>query len=461
MADDMLATIAHAKRSELAARFDGVSVDALRARARPTPRSFAESLSKPGSRFILEIKKSSPSAGAIRPSADVAALARGYAGVADALSVLIDSRFFGGSLDDLSLARRNFGGPILAKDFFLDVRQVPEARIAGADAILVMLSLVDDELARDLMAEARRLGMDALVEVHDEPEMRRANALGAQVIGINNRDLRDFSIDLRTTERLATLAGGRVLVSESGISTRADVERLSRHIDAFLVGSALMKSARPAEAAREFLFGKVKLCGMRRPEDVECAAPATFAGLVFVPGTPRHVTAEQAAPLAGRARRSGMLPVGVFRDAPLRTVSDIAHLLNLHAVQLHGEEDSAYVRKLRRELDGHCEVWTAVAIRSGKTAFRDGDRTLFDSGPGGTGRSFDWDLIRGNARLPKALLAGGIGPSNVREAASVGAFAIDIGSATDEAPGLKSPARVRAVFDALRQHSRQEYRLCA
>ena len=461
MADDMLRTIAEAKRKELATRFDGVSLDSLRSRARPTGRSFADGLAKSGSRFILEIKKGSPSAGAIRPGADVAALARGYAGVADALSVLIDGKFFGGSLDDLRIARRSFGAPILAKDFFLEVRQVPEARIAGADAILVMLSLVDDAIARELMAEARRLGMDALVEVHDEAEMRRANALGAQVIGINNRDLRDFSIELRTTERLAPLAGSRVVVAESGISSRADVDRLSRHADAFLVGSSLMKAANPAAAARELLFGKVKLCGLRQSEDVHFATPATFAGLVFVPGTPRHITAEQAAPIAGQARRSGMLPVGVFRDAPLRTVSDIAHLLNLHAVQLHGEEDSAYVRKLRRELDGYCEVWTAVAVRDGKMAFRDGDRTLFDSGPGGTGQSFDWGLIRGNARLPNALLAGGIGPANVRTAASVGAYAIDIGSATDEAPGVKSPARIRAVFDSLRQQSRQEYRLCA
>jgi indole-3-glycerol phosphate synthase/phosphoribosylanthranilate isomerase len=457
----MLATIADAKRRELTARFDGVSLDALRTRARPTGRSLADALARPGSRFILEIKKGSPSAGAIRPGADVAALARGYAGVADALSVLIDSAFFGGSLDDLRIARRSFGGPILAKDFFLDPRQVPEARIAGADAILVMLSLVDDILARELFVEASRLKMEVLVEVHDEGEMRRANALGAQIIGINNRDLRDFSIDLKTTERLAQLAGSRVLVAESGISSRADVERLSPHADAFLVGSSLMRADNPAVAARELLFGKVKLCGMRRSEDVHFAAPATFAGLVFVPGTPRHLTAEQAAPLAGQARRSGMLPVGVFRDAPLRTVSDIAHLLNLHAVQLHGEEDAAYVRKLRRELDGHCEVWTAVAVRDGKVAFRDGDRTLFDSGPGGTGRSFDWSLVRGNARLPKALIAGGIGPSNVRAAADVGAYAIDVGSATDEAPGRKSPTKVRALFDALRQQSRQEYRLCA
>jgi indole-3-glycerol phosphate synthase/phosphoribosylanthranilate isomerase len=457
----MLTTIAEAKRKELAARFDGVGPDSLRAHARPTDRSLAAALSRPSSRFILEIKKGSPSAGAIRPSAAVAALARGYAGVADALSVLIDSRFFGGSLDDLRMARRSFGGPILAKDFFLDPRQVAEARLSGADAILVMMSLVDDVLARELFVEASKLKMDVLVEVHDEAEMRRANALGAQVIGINNRDLRDFTIDLKTTERLAPLAGSRVLVAESGIASRADIERLSPHVDAFLVGSSLMKAANPATAARELLFGKVKLCGMRRSEDVHFAAPATFAGFVFVPGTPRHITAEHAAPLAGKARRSGMLPVGVFRDAPLRTVSDIAHLLNLHAVQLHGEEDSAYVRKLRRELDGYCEVWTAVAVRDGKTAFRDGDRTLFDSGPGGSGRSFDWNLIRGNARLPNALLAGGIGPSNVRAAAEVGAYAVDVGSALDAAPGEKSPARIRALFDSLRQHSRQEYRLCA
>ena len=159
--------------------------------------------------------------GAIRAGADPAQLARGYAGVADALSVLCDGEYFGGSLDDLSAARGEFDGPILAKDFFIDLRQVAEARIAGADAILVMLSLLDDQAARDMIEEARRFGMDALVEVHDEAEMRRALALDAPIIGINNRDLRDLSIDLATTERLARLAPNRLLISESGISDRA------------------------------------------------------------------------------------------------------------------------------------------------------------------------------------------------------------------------------------------------
>src|SRR4029079_10795838 len=151
--------------------------------------------------------------------------------------------------------------PILAKDFFLDARQVAEARIAGADAILVMLSLLDDAAARTMIAEAARFGMDALVEVHDEAEMRRALALGAPLIGINNRDLRDLSVDLSTTERLARLAPDRLLVAESGINSRDDVEHLAPLVDAFLIGSSLMRSREPAQAARHLIFGRTKPCG--------------------------------------------------------------------------------------------------------------------------------------------------------------------------------------------------------
>jgi indole-3-glycerol phosphate synthase/phosphoribosylanthranilate isomerase len=282
----VLGKIAAAKREELALRYDGVSIDALRSQARSTERSLTGVLSKESARFILEIKKASPSAGAIRLNGDPAALARGYDGVADALSVLCDGHYFDGSLDDLSGARDEFEGPILAKDFFIDLRQVAEARIAGADAILVMLSLLDDERAREMIAEARRFGMDALVEVHDEAEMRRALALGAPLIGINNRDLRDLSIDLSTTERLARLAPDTILISESGISDRADIERLSPLVDGFLIGSSLMRSEDPGQAARKLIFGRTKLCGLNCAADIRAARPAAFAGFVFVPGTP-------------------------------------------------------------------------------------------------------------------------------------------------------------------------------
>ena len=461
MAEGVLGEIAAAKRDDLGRRLDGVSLDALRAKAEPTGRSLAAVLAKPGARFILEIKKASPSEGSIRTGAEPATLARGYEGVADALSVLCDGPYFGGSLDDLAAARREFNGPILAKDFFIDLRQVAEARIAGADAILVMLSLLEDEAAAAMIAEARRFGMDALLEVHDEAEMRRALALDAGIVGINNRDLRDLSIDLSTTERLAKLAPDRLLVSESGISNRADVERLSPLVDAFLIGSSLMRSADPAQAARKLVFGRTKLCGLTCDADIRAARPAAYAGFVFVPGSPRHVTADEVGPLAGIARRRGIRPVGVFRDERADTVADVATLLGLHAVQLHGREDADYVGTLRRELPPSCEIWTALSVGRDPLESRGGDRLLFDNAGGGSGSRFDWSLIRGHPELPRAIVAGGIGPDNAAAAHGLGAFAIDVGSSVDERPGRKSPERIAALFEALRPTSRRPLAACA
>jgi indole-3-glycerol phosphate synthase / phosphoribosylanthranilate isomerase len=457
----VLGEIVAAKRSELQRRFDGVAIDSLRARAEPARRSFADALARPGARFILEIKKASPSEGVIRTGADVGALARRYAPVADALSVLTEATFFGGSLGDLRAARRTFEGAILAKDFFVDARQVAEARIAGADAILVMLSVLDDAEARAMISEARRFGMDALVEVHDEREMRRALALGAGLIGINNRNLRDLSLDLSTTERLARLAPDRLLVSESGIRSRDDVERLAGKVDAFLVGSSLMRSPDPGQAARELVFGRVKLCGLNRREDILAGAAASYAGFVFVPGSCRHVTAEEAAPLAGQARRAGMLPVGVFRNAPLAVVCDIATLMNLHAVQLHGSEDVEYVQALRRELPRACEIWGAVSVGRDPLTARGCDRIVFDNGDGGTGRTFDWQAVRGHQLLGRSIIAGGIGAHNAKAALALGAFAIDVGSAVDAMPGVKASARIRQLLEALRPRSREGLRQCA
>jgi len=458
MADGVLGKVAEAKRADLARRFEGVSLDAVRAAARPTARRLAMALAQPGARFILEIKKASPSRGAIRPGADPAALARGYAGVADALSVLTDGQFFGGSLADVALARRAFDGPILAKDFFLDLRQVAEARIAGADAVLVMLSLLDDAAARAMIEEARRFGMDALVEVHDEVEMRRALALDAPLIGINNRDLRNLSIDLGTTERLAAMAPDRILVSESGISTRADVQRLAPLADGFLVGSSLMQAADPGDAARDLVFGRVKLCGLNRPEDFGHARAASHVGLIFVPGSPRAVSMAEALPLAHLHPNV----VGVFRNAPVGDVADAATMLGLAAVQLHGDEDAAYLRALARRLPRKCEIWKAVGVGREPPGTCDAaDRLVFDNGAGGTGQSFDWTLVRGHPSLSRAIVAGGIGAHNATAAQRLGGYAIDVGSALDEQAGVKSPAKIAALFDALRPAGRQRLRACA
>ena len=200
----VLGEIAAAKRTELASRYAGMSLDALRSHARPTrvrPRRRSARPAPVSSSRSRRLRPRPARSGPMPMQAELARLCR-RGRCPERLS---DSAFFGGSLRDLAAARAEFDGPILAKDFFVDLRQVAEARIAGADAMLVMLALLDDASARQMIVEARRFGMDALVEVHDEREMRRALEIGARLIGINNRDLRDLSVDLSTTERLAAL----------------------------------------------------------------------------------------------------------------------------------------------------------------------------------------------------------------------------------------------------------------
>jgi indole-3-glycerol phosphate synthase len=261
---DILARIAAYKREDVAARKAARSqadVDAAAAAASPT-RGFKAALERahaPGRlALIAEIKKASPSKGLIRPDFDPPSLACAYeAGGAACLSILTDEPSFQGADDYLVAGRGAVSLPCIRKDFLVDPWQVAESRALGADAILVILAMIDDVLAGELMAEARRLGMDALVEVHDEAEMERAVALGSELVGVNNRDLRSFHVDLAVTERLSALApAGALLVTESGIFTSDDVARLERcGARAMLVGESLMRQADVEAATRSLLAG--------------------------------------------------------------------------------------------------------------------------------------------------------------------------------------------------------------
>jgi indole-3-glycerol phosphate synthase/phosphoribosylanthranilate isomerase len=328
--------------------------------------------------------------------------------------------------------------------------------------VLLMMSVLDDTTAKTAMAEARRLRMDAIVEVHDEAELSRALALGASIVGINNRDLKTMAVDLAVTERLARLVPDDVLVvAESGIRSHADVRRLSRHADAFLVGSSLMAAPDIVEAARTLVHGRVKLCGLTRADDVALAAKrgATHAGFVMVPGSPRAIDEGQAARLAPAARAQGLKAIGVFRNAAPAAVAKAATTLQLDAVQLHGDENHVAVANLRSRLPGTTEIWALCGVANQAAPRRRGaDRSLFDTlrngASGGTGVSFDWRLLIGRADLPDAFIAGGIGPANARAAASLGAYGIDVGSGVEAAPGIKDAAKVDALFAALRPDAR-------
>lgn len=258
-----LEEICAAKRLEVAARKQAAPDSALAdlAGAQTAPRGFEAALRQraaKGYALIAEIKKASPSKGLIRADFHPADHAAAYeAGGAACLSVLTDAPFFQGHADYLVAARDACALPVLRKDFMVDPWQCAEARAMGADAILIIVAALSDAQMHEIEAAAREHAMDVLVEVHDEAEMARAHALQSRLIGVNNRDLKTFTTDLATTERLAPLAPeGTLLVGESGINSHADCQRLSAAgVRTFLVGESLMRQSDVEAATRELLEG--------------------------------------------------------------------------------------------------------------------------------------------------------------------------------------------------------------
>lgn len=420
----------------------------------PSERAFAHALRGHAPALILEVKPRSPSRGALRAVGDLAPVIASYARHASAVSVLTEPEFFGGSHDTLRRVRAAVTQPVLAKDFILDPYQVAEARYHGADAVLLMLSVLDDATYALCAATARRLHMGVLTEVHTASEMRRARALGAAVIGINNRDLATLRVDVGTTQALAPLApAGALLITESGIDDRATLERLRPLVDGALVGSSLMQATDVDLAVRHLRFGATKVCGITRPDDARaaCHAGATHGGLVF------HAPSRRAVSLAharGIVAAAPLQWVGVFVNERPERVAHAARVLSLRAVQLHGDETAADVAALRPHLPHGCAIWQGVAVRGRipASATPGVDLTLLDSFAeghrGGTGRSFDWQLLEGSRLQYPFGLAGGLSPANVALAATYGARILDVSSGVESAPGCKDAALVQAFLTA-------------
>jgi indole-3-glycerol phosphate synthase/phosphoribosylanthranilate isomerase len=381
---------------------------------------FRDALAGPGLAAIAEIKRRSPSAGDLRPDADPAQLAAAFEGAgAGAVSVLVDERFAGNPAD-LAAARSATGLPLLAKGFFSEERELQELRELGADAVLLLLRDLDDSQARRLMDAAEELGLDALVEAHDAEELERAVGLGAQVIGVNARDLSTFEIDRRAQLRLVENAPrDRVVIAESAIASRAQgAEAELAGADAILVGSTLMRAPDPAARLAELISRPlVKVCGLTREEDVAAAAEAgaDLAGFILARETPRRAPRVLPVP-------ETMLSVAVHVG---EVTDDGADLVQLYPRE-HGH----------RARDG-------ALLRGGREVAKVVDRPWQEADP----THYD----RARAAEGRVVLAGGLGPENVHEAIEqVRPWAVDASSSLELEPGIKDHARVRAYVEAAR-----------
>lgn len=432
--------------------------------------------------FICEVKKASPSKGIIAEHFPYLDIAKEYevAGAA-AISVLTEPDFFKGDKKYLQEIASTVKIPVLRKDFIIDEYQIYQAKVWGASAILLICACLDVPTLTKFRELADSLGLSSLVEAHDEHEVQMAIDCGARIIGVNNRNLKDFTVDVQNSVRLRNLVQDDVIfVSESGLETPEDIQVLrDNNIGVALMGETFMRSPNKVEKLA-YLYGptyytpKVKMCGISKVETIPAVVEAKpdYMGLVFAPSK-RQVTVDQAKILVeelhrGYAKKYGsdtehdkndtIKTVGVFVNETVDNLVTIANEVNLDAVQLHGDEDEAFIQSLKERTN--VEVWKAIQIRTAadteKWIDSSADMLLFDAyhkdERGGTGEVFDWSSLDAFER--PFMLAGGIDSTNVARAIrTVRPYGIDISSGI-ETNGVKDDEKITAFIKIVKSIGR-------
>ena len=465
----ILDTIVEATKIRVAQEKQVESPEAVKAAALALPSDtgfpFEAALRQQDFNFICEVKKASPSKGIIAEHFPYLDIAKEYevAGAA-AISVLTEPDFFKGDKKYLQEIASTVKIPVLRKDFIIDEYQIYQAKVWGASAILLICACLDVPTLTKFRELADSLGLSSLVEAHDEHEVQMAIDCGARIIGVNNRNLKDFTVDVQNSVRLRNLVQDDVIfVSESGLETPEDIQVLrDNNIGVALMGETFMRSPNKVEKLT-YLYGptyytpKVKMCGISKVETIPAVVEAKpdYMGLVFAPSK-RQVTVEQAKILIEELHKQCInhydtkvvKTVGVFVNETLDNLVRIADTANLDAVQLHGDEDEAFIQSLKERTN--VEIWKAVQIRSAadveKWIDSSADILLFDAyhkdERGGTGEVFDWSSLDAFER--PFMLAGGIDSTNVARAIrTVRSYGIDISSGI-ETNGVKDDEKITA-----------------
>lgn len=478
----ILDKIIEATKIRVAQEKEVESPEAVKAAALALPSDtgfpFEAALRQQDFKFICEVKKASPSKGIIAEHFPYFDIAKEYevAGAA-AISVLTEPDFFKGDKKYLQEIASTVKIPVLRKDFIIDEYQIYQAKVWGASAILLICACLDVPTLTKFRELADSLGLSSLVEAHDEHEVQMAIDCGARIIGVNNRNLKDFTVDVQNSVRLRNLVQDDVIfVSESGLETPEDIQVLrDNNIGVALMGETFMRSPNKVEKLA-YLYGptyytpKVKMCGISKVETIPAVVEAKpdYMGLVFA-SSKRQVTVDQAKTLveelhkqytkrynngAEQSNDDEIKTVGVFVNETLDNLVSIATEANLDVVQLHGDEDEAFIQSLKERTN--VEVWKAVQIRSAADAEAwidsSADMLLFDAyhkdERGGTGEVFDWSCLDEFER--PFMLAGGIDSTNVARAIRrVRPYGIDISSGI-ETEGVKDNEKIKAFTNIVR-----------
>ena len=479
----ILDRIVEATKIRVAQEKEVETPEAMKAAALALPSDtgfpFEAALRQQDFNFICEVKKASPSKGIIAEHFPYLDIAKEYevAGAA-AISVLTEPDFFKGDKKYLQEIASTVKIPVLRKDFIIDEYQIYQAKVWGASAILLICACLDVPTLTKFRELADSLGLSSLVEAHDEHEVQMAIDCGARIIGVNNRNLKDFTVDVQNSVRLRNLVQDDVIfVSESGLETPEDIQVLrDNNIGVALMGETFMRSPNKVEKLAylydpTYYTPKVKMCGISKVETIPAVVEAKpdYMGLVFAPSK-RQVTVAQAKTLVEELHKqyaarynSGaeqsnddveqsnndeIKTVGVFVNETVDNLVTIANEANLDAVQLHGDEDEAFIQSLKERTN--VEVWKAVQIQSAADAEAwidsSADMLLFDAyhkdERGGTGEVFDWSCLDAFER--PFMLAGGIDCTNVARAIrTVRPYGIDISSGI-ETNGVKDDVKITA-----------------
>ncbi|WP_187929758.1 bifunctional indole-3-glycerol-phosphate synthase TrpC/phosphoribosylanthranilate isomerase TrpF [Helicobacter pylori] len=425
----------------------------------PSDRDFKKALLEKRTSFILECKKASPSKGLIRKDFDLLKITKTYEKFASCVSVLADSKHFLGSYENIKIVSQHSTKPILCKDFIIDAFQIKLARIMGADAVLLMLSALDDKNYLELFNLAKSLNMSALTEVSNKQEIERLLKLQYDIIGINNRDLHTLKTDIfHTLELRPLLPKDAIIISESGIYSHAQIKALAPYVNGFLVGSSLMKEKDLKKACAKLILGENKVCGLTRIKDAKAVYKNHFiyGGLIFEKSSPRYIKPKEALKITKAVKKLDF--VGVFVKDSVKKIQKIAKIvkkLDLKAVQLYNYSPKE-IAQLKKSLPKTCAIWQVVSVADSKDLTpkaKGASLILYDTKGdkmGGNGVSFDWEILE-NAKTP-FMLAGGLNLDNIQKALKIKALGLDFNSGLEISPGIKNKDKIKQLARMLREY---------